>query len=167
MEYELRVIHGNQKSFYKKANVEENDGVKTLISYDTKVCVIKNGCACILGFHSNTTTRHIKEFLIQNGFNAENTKQMQKDYCNNDLSKEVEKEQEEKSNDFLKSVGMVANLGNIFADNQKDKNDWKKRMLIAGLENKGLTIPKDWETLTEDEKTKRLNGVIAITQENK
>ena len=40
-------------------------------------------------------------------------------------------------------------------------------MIIAGLENKCLTIPKDWETLTEDEKTKRLNGVIAITQENK
>jgi len=60
----------------------------------------------------------------------------------------------------LKSIGMIASLGEVFCDNQKDKNDWKARMLKAGLENKGLSIPEDWDSLSEEEKEKRLNGAI-------
>ncbi len=62
----------------------------------------------------------------------------------------------------LKTVAMVSMLGSLLTDNQKDANDWKTRMLKAGLQNKGLIMPDDWETLTEDEKTKRLDGVISI-----
>ena len=36
----------------------------------------------------------------------------------------------------FKTIKMVASLGEVFCDNQKDKNDWKARMLKAGLENK-------------------------------
>ena len=60
----------------------------------------------------------------------------------------------------LKAVAMIAKIGEIFGRNRKEKNDWKARMLKAGLENRGLTTPKDWETLTEGEKEKRLNGAI-------
>jgi len=63
---------------------------------------------------------------------------------------------------MVKSVGMVAALGNIMTNNKKDSNDWKLRMLKAGLENKGLSIPEDWDTLTEEEKEKRLNNVINV-----
>lgn len=61
----------------------------------------------------------------------------------------------------FKNTGLIAGLGEVFAENQKDKNDWKKRMLEAGLGNKGLSIPKDWESLNEEEKEKRLNLVIS------
>jgi len=61
---------------------------------------------------------------------------------------------------FLKTVAIVAKMGEVFADNQKDKNDWKARMLKAGLENKGLIMPEDWESLSEDDKQKRLDGAI-------
>lgn len=57
----------------------------------------------------------------------------------------------------MKSTMMVASLGNIFCDNKKDKNDWKKRMLKAGLGNRGLEFPDDWNRLSEDEKENRLN----------
>ncbi len=60
----------------------------------------------------------------------------------------------------LKTVAMVASLGNIFGKTQKEKNDWKTRMLKAGLEGKGLIMPDDWNELSEEEKEKRLNGVI-------
>ena len=63
---------------------------------------------------------------------------------------------------MFKSVAMVAAIGNVLCDNKKDKNDWKLRMLKAGLENKGLSVPEDWDTLTESEKEKRLDGVISI-----
>ena len=65
-------------------------------------------------------------------------------------------------NSHLKTISMVASLGEVFCDNQKDKNSWKARMLKAGLENKGLSMPEDWDDLDEDEKTKRLDGVIEI-----
>jgi hypothetical protein len=34
-------------------------------------------------------------------------------------------------------------------------------MIKAGLGNKGLEMPEDWDSLSEDEKEKRLNNVIA------
>lgn len=60
----------------------------------------------------------------------------------------------------LKTIGMVAGLGELFGQTQKEKNDWKERMLRAGLEGKGLDMPADWDSLDEDTKEARLNGAI-------
>ena len=61
----------------------------------------------------------------------------------------------------IRSVGMVAAMGEIFhAGDQKAINDWKVRMLKAGLENKGLIMPDDWDQLSEEEKDRRLSGAI-------
>lgn len=63
--------------------------------------------------------------------------------------------------DNFKAVSMVARMGEIFhAGDEKGINDWKKRMLSAGLENLGLSFPDDWDTLTEQEKKIRLDGAI-------
>lgn len=62
----------------------------------------------------------------------------------------------------FKSIGAIAEIGNIFCNNKKDKNDWKKRMINAGFKNKGLSIPDDWKTLNENEKERRLNKVITL-----
>jgi hypothetical protein len=62
----------------------------------------------------------------------------------------------------FKMVSNIAKLGEIFCDNQKDKNDWKERMIKAGFEHKGLIMPDDWNTLDEDTKQKRLNDVIEL-----
>jgi hypothetical protein len=64
----------------------------------------------------------------------------------------------------FKSTGMVAMLGDIFCETQKEKNDWKARMLKAGLGNMGLQIPEDWDTLTEQEREQRLNKVIELAR---
>ena len=61
----------------------------------------------------------------------------------------------------LKTIAGIAKLGEIFGQTQTEKNDWKTRILKAGLENKGLIIPDDWETLDENTKQIRLNKVIA------
>ena len=57
-------------------------------------------------------------------------------------------------------IAGVAKLGEILCESQKEKNDWKERMIKAGLGDKGLIMPEDWETLSEDEKERRLNNVI-------
>ena len=57
-------------------------------------------------------------------------------------------------------IAGIAKLGEIFCNTQTEKNDWKTRMLRAGLSDKGLIMPEDWNTLNENEKERRLNNVI-------
>lgn len=68
------------------------------------------------------------------------------------------KDDEQRTSKQFKAIAMVASLGDVFGSTDKDKNDWKARMLKAGLP--GLEIPSDWETLSEQEKETRLNAVI-------
>ena len=65
--------------------------------------------------------------------------------------------------DILKSASMVAMFGELLCDNQKEKNDWKKRMLNVVP---GMNFPEDWYNLSEDEKQKRLDNAIAVNKEN-
>ena len=152
----------------EKANVR-TEGDKTILrSYSTDVAYIKNGVAVVNGTYSNTTLRHIKEFLRQNDFKANTSSQILEDYKESEEDQKInKKEEKDKVNSMMKSVSMLASLGDLFCDKKKDKNDWKLRMLKAGLENKGLMIPEDWETLTEQEKETRLNKVIEVARENK
>jgi hypothetical protein len=69
-----------------------------------------------------------------------------------DSRKKVEQE--------FKTISMIASLGDIFGSNQKESNDWKARMIKAGLGDRGLIMPEDWDDLSEDVKESRLNAVI-------
>ena len=82
-EYELNTQYDGRKSFYGKANVIMEGERKTLRSYSTDVAYIQNGEAVVNGIYSQTTLRHIKEFLKQNGFKAETSSQILKDYAEN------------------------------------------------------------------------------------
>ena len=79
---ELKPIFGHVKSFYKKAYVINEDDLLKLRSYNTIVASInkKESVAIVYGDYSQTTLRHIKDFLKQNGFKAENKSQILKDY---------------------------------------------------------------------------------------
>lgn len=80
-EIKMKPQYDSRKDFYEKARViDEGNGNKTLISYSTEVAKIENGKPIVKGLYSATTTRHIKEFLKQNGFKAENSKQIMQDY---------------------------------------------------------------------------------------
>jgi hypothetical protein len=70
----------SQKSFYKKAKVKMFNGKKVLQSYQTDVAEIVNGKPFVIGGYSQTTAKHIKEFLRQNGIKVESKKQILKDY---------------------------------------------------------------------------------------
>lgn len=90
-QYDLSTNYDSRASFYGKARVEERDGVKLLWSYTTNVATIKNGKAYVRGLYSNTTTRHIKEFLLQNGFKADNSKQIMADYNTDEIYRDWSK----------------------------------------------------------------------------
>lgn len=79
-EEELECRFDSRKSFYGKANIKDDNGKLVLRSYNTDVSYIHKGNAFVNGVYSQTTLRHIKEFLKQNGFKAENSKQILEDY---------------------------------------------------------------------------------------
>lgn len=80
MAYDLSPQKDSRKSFYGKARVENENGKVVLYSYNTRVAEIEGGKAKVFGLYSATTTRHIKDFLYQNGFKVENSKQIINDY---------------------------------------------------------------------------------------
>ena len=63
------------------------------------------------------------------------------------------------ADEMFGNIGAIAGLGEIMTSNKKESNDWKARMIKAGL-GSNIDIPEDWNTLSEDEKEKRLNKVI-------
>lgn len=93
-EYELVPKYDSRKSFYGKAKVVEDSGTISLISYKSCICKIAtvglddvevtifdipnyNGGSLTF---SNTSLRHLKEFLKQNGLRADSKKQILNDY---------------------------------------------------------------------------------------
>ena len=80
---ELYPYYDSAKSFYGKAKVVEIENDVFLVSYDTVVAFFnrETKIAQVVDTFSQTTLRHIKEFLRQSGFKAETKKQIEKDYC--------------------------------------------------------------------------------------
>lgn len=67
MRVELKPLHSNNKSFYKKAWVEDDCGFKVLTSYTTKVCTYSPQFQLFRfnGSWSKTTTMHLLDFCQQ------------------------------------------------------------------------------------------------------
>lgn len=85
---ELTVRYDNRNSFYGKAIVDYSRGVRTLFSYGTKVVTIKNNVVTLGKFYdySQTTLRHVKEFLKQEtNFFIDNVKDIRKLIKNGDI----------------------------------------------------------------------------------
>lgn len=127
--------------YKKNLKVEGNK----VFSYNTWVATISGSKLLVHGHWSMTTSTHINYIAREYGLTKEDA---------------PKSEREEKDTAGLKGIAMVAMMGEMFGKDKKEKNDWKVRMLKAGLENKGLIMPDDWNTLSEEEKEIRLNGAI-------
>lgn len=81
----LQPNYDSRASFYGKAIVQTEGTTLKLYSYGTYVARIHEEVsvevrATVFDTHSDTTLRHIKEFLKQYGFQAETAKQIMADY---------------------------------------------------------------------------------------
>jgi hypothetical protein len=56
----------------------------------------------------------------------------------------------------FKGLAMVMRMGDVLMDSRESKIAWKERMAKAS----GLTLPDDWDELSEDVKEERLNKVM-------
>lgn len=86
-QYDLQARYDSRASFYSKARIEADYPIVKLWSYNTNVATITyngqpddKGTVQVFGTYSVTTLRHIKEFLKQYNFKAENSKQIMADY---------------------------------------------------------------------------------------
>lgn len=84
--YYLEPQYDTRKSFYRKAKIyKDNNGNILLMSYETIVAKITDKIATkdniekveVYGYYSNTTARHINEFLQQHGYPKMSKKQME------------------------------------------------------------------------------------------
>lgn len=73
----LQNIYDRRKDFYKKAKVYVLGEFKILVSYETIVAGIYKNEFYVVGWYSQTTARHINEFLYQNGFEKMSKKEME------------------------------------------------------------------------------------------
>lgn len=79
--YALHPIYDSAKSFYGKAYWRDAEGDRVLYSYGTEVArITASGVVEIENLYSVTTTRHIREFLLQNGFPAGSARQIRTRY---------------------------------------------------------------------------------------
>lgn len=129
------------------------DGSK-VFSYETHVATIDraNGKLLVHGHWSVTASKHVNHVAHELRL-AKVDAPRSRDHS--------EAREESDGSGLLKSVAMVASLASVFCDTPKDSNDWKARMLKAGLSNRGLSMPENWDSLSEAEKAKRLDGAIA------
>ena len=87
LSYKLNPVYDSRKSSYGKANVVIADGISTLYSYDTPVATVGprfgiQRYPALFGpwEETQTTLRHVKEFLRQQGYTADTREQMRRDY---------------------------------------------------------------------------------------
>lgn len=62
----------------------------------------------------------------------------------------------------FRTIGTIAQMGELFGKTPKEKNTWKERMLKTGLSGRGLEFPSNWNKVNEKTKGERLNKVIDI-----
>jgi hypothetical protein len=179
MAYRLPTRYDSRKSFYGKATVEVSDGKQVLYSFGTKVAEIENGKAKVFGTYSPTTSRHIKEFLLQNSFKAENSKQIMKDYgadkTSNSYSEPITKKETKPtiSNMGSATVFRVDEHTEIQAVSEKTKNGFRHvaKLYVDGQEvdsAKANYLNRTWESYEYESVIHNLiNKSSYISKENK
>ena len=84
MLFELTPKFDSRKSFYGKAKISFEGDRRLLLSYGTPVAFIEPDRPPVMlndWDYSQTTLRHVKEFLKQNDLKAESLEQMRRDYA--------------------------------------------------------------------------------------
>jgi hypothetical protein len=128
--------------------VQEKPNLKVFYSYSTPIALEIDG---ILKVSENqwsiTTAKHLS--WIDNG--------NKKDRLNRDDFNLLLKEHKPEP-DFLKTVSMVSAMFGLMTQTEdKSKVNAQKKRFFDNVQ--GLSFPEDWDTLPEEEKSKRLEKI--------
>jgi hypothetical protein len=135
--------------------IEETPQLRVYYSYTTPVALmINNHLKVSQNQWSITTARHLT--WIDGGNKQDRLKP-------EEFNKLV-KQHEPKSN-IIKTVSMVSAMFGIMCNKkeEKTKNKFQKKFFETV---QGMNFPSDWDSLSEEEKSKRLNKVTKIGLKN-
>jgi len=143
-----------QKKYYLRTTkncyfVQEKPNLKVFYSYNTPVALEIDG---VLKVSQNqwtvTTAKHL------NWIDGGNKKDRLKEEDFNELIKQHKPE----NTDFLKTVSMVSALFGVMIKKEDIKKvNAQKKKFFDNVQ--GLHFPENWDTLPEEEKTKRLEKI--------
>jgi hypothetical protein len=128
--------------------VQEKPNLKVFYSYSTPVALEIDGKLYVSQNQwTVTTAKHLS--WIDNG--------NKKDRLNREEFNQLLK-QHKPEPDFLKTVSMVSSMfGVLMQTEDKSKVNAQKKRFFDNVQ--GLNFPEDWDTLPEEEKTKRLEKI--------
>ena len=138
---------------------------KTRIAFKHEATLVRNGREVDqvkICYQNRTWERYEFESVLSKLADSKELSKEEKELFNNKIKNQFRDENEKQVASMFGSIGAIMAVGELLTGgNQKASNDWKARMLKAGLGERGLSMPDDWDSLSEDEKTRRLDGVIA------
>jgi len=145
-EYEIACEHQNTRSGFRHVAILLKDGEEI---DRTKIC-----------YQNRTWERFNFESVLHKLFDKT-------DVLNDEQAKEfldcIAKDDFDRVAGIFNSIKMVCAVGEVLTDDKKEQNDWKKKMISAGL-GEGVSFPDDWDSLSEDEKQRRLDGAVEVAQ---
>ena len=122
----LEPEYSSRKSFYGKAGYSDSDEGRTLRSYQTDIMRIKDGkieMLCDENALTNTTLRHVKEFLLQNGMEPLTKQQLIK-LINE--QKSITESDEEEEDDYGSIYDIADSWDGNGANDELDDSEWKE-----------------------------------------
>ena len=122
----LQTQFDSRDSFGGNAQIISTPKGSKLKSYSTIVAEIKNGKPIVYGKYSQTTMRHIKEYLKQNNFDVESTKQVLKDYA---PSKEEQTKDNKRIQNYDMQKGKIIDLAKKAVAGVEHAVEWEKKHL--------------------------------------
>lgn len=138
-DYSVVCQHVKTRTAFKHTAAVMKQGILT---YKTKIC-----------YQNRTWESYDFQSVLHKAIDAYFTKDEAKE-----LKKKADAEEKQRISGAFNAVAMAAVFGDILCNTKEEKNNWKMRMLKAGI--RGIDPPADWDTLPEDEKERRLNGAI-------
>jgi hypothetical protein len=132
------------------------DGMKVFYSYSTPVGFQPRNSGEVVvceNVWSVTTAKHLNWIEDWAGYPRKQNR-LKRDEFKEALAK-ARGPEEENSNDMLKTTSMVSMMFGLLATDKDKELAQKKRF----FEIAGLTFPEDWDSLSNEEKEKRIKAV--------
>lgn len=132
------------------------DGMKVFYSYVTPVAFQPRNSSEVVvceNVWSITTAKHLNWIEDWAGYPRKVNRVERNDF--KEALAKAKGPEGESSNDMLKTTSMVSMMFGLLATDKDKELDQKKRF----FEIAGLTFPEDWDSLSNEEKEKRIKGV--------
>ena len=136
----------------------DEDGIRIFYSYSTPVAFIDSDNTLVISENvwSVTTAKHlnwIEDFCGVERKQSRTKNSVFKESLKFRQSKDGQDMTEARQNNHLKTTAMVSKLFGLLSTNDEKAMEQKKRF----FEIAGCTFPEDWNSLSLEEKTKRIN----------